>query len=53
MMRNEEKASYMMLFCALMLIRTSRMGLEDLVLLSPFIGDAQSLVQKLAGLDEQ
>jgi hypothetical protein len=50
-MGNDEKTSYLMLFCALMLVRKSRMGLKDLVQLYPFEGQAQSLAQKLAGLD--
>ena len=46
-----EKTSYIMLFCALMLVKKSRMGLTDLVRLYPFTGRAEFLVQKLAGLD--
>ena len=50
--RNDnEKTSYLMLFCALLLIRKSRMGLEDLAQLYPFRGDVQSLVQRLAKLE--
>lgn len=48
---DNEKTSYLMLFCALLLIRKSRMGLKDLARLYPFSGDAQSLVQKLAKLE--
>ena len=50
-MNDNEKTSYLMLFCALLLIRKSRMGLQDLAQLYPFRGDAQSLVQKLAKLE--
>jgi hypothetical protein len=48
---DNEKTSYLMLFCALLLIRNSRMSLQDLARLYPFSGDAQSLVQKLAQLE--
>ena len=48
---DNDKTSYLMLFCALLLIRKSRMGLQDLARLYPFSGDAQSLVQKLAQLE--
>jgi len=50
-MDNSEKTSYLMLFCALLLIRKSRMGLQDLARLYPFSGDAESLVQELAKLE--
>lgn len=46
-----EKTSYLMLFCALMLIRKSRMELKDLARIYPFSGDAQSLVEGLARLE--
>ena len=46
-----EKTSYMMLFCALLLVKKSRMNLRDLGLLFPFTGQAQFLVQQLASLD--
>ena len=50
-LNNNERTSYLMLFCALLLIRKSRMGLKDLARLYPFQGDIQSLVQKLAKLE--
>ena len=50
-MDENEKTSYLMLFCALMLIRKSRISIEDLARLYPFSGDAESLVQKLAKLE--
>ncbi len=40
-----------MLFCALLLVRKSRMPLKDLPVLYPFGGEAQFLAQKLASLD--
>ena len=40
-----------MLFCALLLVKKSRMNLRDLGLLFPFTGQAQFLAQRLAGLD--
>jgi len=46
-----EKTSYIMLFCALMLVKNSWMGLKDLVMLYPFSGQAGFLANKLAGLD--
>ena len=50
-MDDSSKNSFLMLFCALMLVKKSRMGLTDLVRLYPFTGQAEFLVQKLAGLD--
>lgn len=50
-MDEKNKTSYLMLFCALLLVRKSRMGLKDLAWLYPFTGDAQSLVEKLAKLE--
>ena len=48
---DNEKTSYLMLFCALLLVRKSRMGLQDLAQIYPFRGDAQSLVEKLVELE--
>ena len=45
------KTSYLMLFCALLLVRKSRMGLKDLAQIYPFQGDVESLVEKLAKLE--
>ena len=50
-MGDNKKTSYLMLFCALLLIRKSRMGLDDLARVYPFSGDAQSLVRELAKLE--
>ena len=49
-MRNSEKISYVMIFCALMLVKNSRMNLTDLATLFPFTGKAQHLAQQLTGL---
>jgi len=50
-MGNDERTSFMMLFCALMLVRKERMQLKDLSLLFPFTGEAQSLVQRLTSIE--
>ena len=50
-MKNREKDSFLMLFCALMLVRNSRMDLQDLVWIYPFTGEAEFLAQRLAGLE--
>ena len=50
-MNNSEKDSFLMLFCALMLVRKSRMKLQDLVLIYPFTGEAEFLAQGLSGLE--
>ena len=50
-MGHNEKTSYMMLFCALLLVKKSQMKLQDLGLLFPFTGQAQFLAQRLASLD--
>ena len=50
-MENSNKNSFMMLFCALMLVKKSRMQFQDLVLVYPFTGEAQSLAQRLSGLE--
>ena len=49
-MRNSEKFSHVMIFCALMLVKNSRMNLTDLATLFPFTGKAQHLAQQLTGL---
>lgn len=48
---DNEKTSYLMLFCGLLLVRKSRMRIEDLHQLYPFSGDAEALVEKLAQLE--
>ena len=50
-MKNREKDSFLMLFCALMLVKKSRMQFQDLVLVYPFTGQAEFLAQRLAGLE--
>ena len=49
-MGHSEKISYVMLFCALMLVKNSRMKLQDLAVLFPFTGKAQHLAHQLAGV---
>ena len=51
-MNDSERTSYLMLFCALMLVRKSRMGLQDLVEFYPFSGQARLLVQVLVDAAE-
>ena len=50
-MGNSEKISYVMIFCALLLVKNSQKKLQDLGLLFPFTGQSQFLVQRLAHLD--
>jgi hypothetical protein len=50
-MTYNETTSFMMLFCALLLVRKERMELKELALIYPFTGEAQSLVQRLSRLD--
>ena len=47
-MRPNDRISYVMLFCALMLVRNSKMKLEDLAVVCPFTGSAEKLARKLA-----
>ena len=49
-MRKSEKISYVMIFCALMLVKNSRMNLTDLATLFPFTGKAEFLARELAGV---
>ena len=51
-MGKNEKISYAMLFCALMLVKNSKMKLKDLAELFPFHGKAQHLAQQLAGVGD-
>ena len=51
-MRNSEKIPYVILFCALMLVKNSRMKLQDLAVLFPFTGKAQHLAQELVGVSD-
>jgi len=43
-MRAEDRVSYVMLFCALMLVRNSRASLEQSIALVPLSGGAKHLV---------
>ena len=43
-MRPEDRVSYVMLFCALMLVRNSRASLEQSVALVPLSGGVKHLV---------
>ena len=49
-MGKNEKISYAILFCALLLVKNSKMKLTDLAVLFPFHGKAQHLAQQLAGV---
>lgn len=49
-MKKEERESYMMLFCALLLVRNSKATLEESMKLVPLVGSAKSLAGELAGL---
>jgi hypothetical protein len=51
MMEPTDRNSFLLLFCALLLVRQSRMKLQDLVLIYPFTGEAQSLAQMLSGAE--
>ena len=44
----EERVSYMMLFCALMLVRNSKATLEQSLNIVPLVGRARSLAGELA-----
>ncbi|MCH8268747.1 MAG: hypothetical protein IH846_14630 [Acidobacteria bacterium] len=44
---NNEKTSYMMLFCALMLVRNSKATLEQSVRVAPLVGNAKCLADRL------
>jgi len=46
-MRPEDRVSYVMLFCALMLVRNSRASLEQSVALVPLSGGAKHLVGEI------
>ena len=47
LMKKEEKVSYMMLFCALMLVKNSRATLEESVAIVPLVGRAKQLAGEL------
>ncbi len=44
---NNEKTSYMMLFCALMLVKNSKATLEQSVRVAPLAGNAKCLADRL------
>lgn len=46
-MRHDDRVSYVMLFCALMLVKNSRASLEDSVALVPLSGGAKHLVGEM------
>jgi hypothetical protein len=48
-MKREERESYMMLFCALMLVRSSKATLEESLKIVPLTGSAKHLAGELAG----
>jgi hypothetical protein len=48
-MKNDERQSYMMLFCALMLVRNSKATVEESLKVVPLVGSAKSLAGELAG----
>ena len=48
-MKKEERESYMMLFCALLLVRNSKATLEESMRLVPLVGSAKNLAGELAG----
>jgi hypothetical protein len=47
-MNKAERQAYMMLFCALLLVRNSKATLEQSVKLVPLTGSAKSLAGELA-----
>ena len=46
-MRREERVSYMMLFCALILVRNSKATLEQSMQIVPLVGRARHLAGEL------
>ena len=47
-MRKQDRQSYVMLFCALLLVRNSKATLEESMKLVPLTGSAKSLAGELA-----
>jgi len=47
-MKNEERESYMMMFCALLLVRNSKATFEQSMQLVPLTGSAKHLAGELA-----
>ena len=48
-MKKEERESYMMLFCALLLVRNSKATVEQSLRIVPLVGSAKHLAGELAG----
>ncbi len=48
-MIGDERASYVMLFCALMLVRNSKATLEESISILPLVGSAKHLAGELCG----
>jgi hypothetical protein len=51
-MKMEERHSYMMLFCALLLVKNSKATMEQSMNLVPLTGSAKSLAGELASSAE-
>ena len=47
-MKREERVSYVMLFCALLLVRNSKATLEESMRIVPLVGSAKHLAGELA-----
>ena len=47
-MKKNERESYMMLFCALLLVKNAKATLEESVKIVPLTGSAKSLAGELA-----
>ena len=45
----DERVSYVMLFCALMLVRNSKATLEESIRILPLVGSAKHLAGELSG----
>lgn len=48
-MKKDERVSYVMLFCALLLVKNAKATLEDSVKIVPLKGSAKHLAGKLSG----
>jgi len=47
-MKREDRVSYVMLFCALLLVRNSKATLEESMRIVPLVGSAKDLASELA-----
>ena len=47
-MKREDRVSYVMLFCALLLVRNSKATLEESMRIVPLVGSARDLASELA-----